>query len=292
MSYSSEDIKLWAEEYKRCLSFKQVANKFNINIKTINKNLKKYKNDLNIILPFEEYIKLKSEGKKKCCQCKEIKSIKEFRILNNIRLNKKQTSYICNECKKKQSKIYRGEHKEEISAYGKQYRKEHPDKIQEINKKRSFESIEANNKRAMERYYEKHEEERNKRNKRHKERMNNDSQYSVAHTLRSRFNGMLRNFNLTKDSSVIDLVGCSIKELVEYIEKFFYNNPKTDENMTWNNRGFLGWHIDHIRPLDSFDLTKDEDIKKAWHYTNLQPLWAKDNWSKGSKIIEEDIDVA
>ena len=54
--------------------------------------------------------------------------------------------------------------------------------------------------------------------------------------------------------------------------------------MTWENWSFKGWHLDHIIPLDSFDLSKEEDKKKAYHYTNLQPLWAKDNLSKGNKI--------
>lgn len=41
---------------------------------------------------------------------------------------------------------------------------------------------------------------------------------------------------------------------------------------------------DHVRPLSSFNLENDDDIKKACHYTNLQPLWAVDNIKKGNKI--------
>jgi len=54
--------------------------------------------------------------------------------------------------------------------------------------------------------------------------------------------------------------------------------------MSWDNHGFKGWHIDHIIPCSAFDLTKVEEQKKCFHYTNLQPLWAKDNLSKGDKL--------
>ena len=77
----------------------------------------------------------------------------------------------------------------------------------------------------------------------------------------------------SKKSSVPDLIGCSIKEAKEYIESKFL------PGMSWDNWTKTGWHIDHIVPCIKFDLTKEEEQKRCFHYTNLQPLWAKDNLS-------------
>jgi len=74
-------------------------------------------------------------------------------------------------------------------------------------------------------------------------------------------------------------VGCSRQELVRHIERQF------QRGMTWDNYGFDGWHIDHIRPLASYDLTDPEQVRLASHFTNLMPLWAKDNFAKGSKLV-------
>ena len=51
--------------------------------------------------------------------------------------------------------------------------------------------------------------------------------------------------------------------------------------MTWQNYGD-GWHIDHIHPCAAFDLTDPEQQKACFHWSNLQPLWAIDNFRKSS----------
>lgn len=75
-----------------------------------------------------------------------------------------------------------------------------------------------------------------------------------------------------------DLVDYTLEELKQHLESLF------QEGMTWNNHG--RWHIDHIRPISSFNLTdnKCEDFKECWTLENLQPLWAEDNIRKGNKI--------
>jgi len=97
----------------------------------------------------------------------------------------------------------------------------------------------------------------------------------LATNLRSRINMALKG-NAKSGSAVRDL-GCAIAELKAYLEAKFL------PGMTWTNWSKTGWHIDHIRPLASFDLTDREQFLVACHYTNLQPLWAEDNMKKSDK---------
>lgn len=73
------------------------------------------------------------------------------------------------------------------------------------------------------------------------------------------------------------LTGCDWKSLREHLESQF------TDGMTWINYGVHGWHIDHIKPLSAFDLTNEQEIKTAFHYSNLQPLWAAENIRKHNK---------
>lgn len=108
-------------------------------------------------------------------------------------------------------------------------------------------------------------------------RKKNDPQYILAKAIRTRIGVALKHRRTQKQWSAVEELGCSIPELVSYIESKF------QPGMTWQNYGIFGWHIDHIRPLVSFDLSNQEQYQQACHYTNLQPLWAKDNLSKSDK---------
>jgi hypothetical protein len=88
-----------------------------------------------------------------------------------------------------------------------------------------------------------------------------------------------------KSKSTIKLLGCSIEFLKLHLSKKFH--PRTDGlTMVLENYGYRGWHVDHIKPCASFDLSKPEEQRKCFHYTNLQPLWAEENFKKHDKIME------
>ena len=109
-----------------------------------------------------------------------------------------------------------------------------------------------------------------------KKRKENDPEFKLMKILRSRIgNAISKIKNAKKCARTMELTGCSLDFLKKHIEDQF------TDGMTWKNHGIL--HIDHIRPCASFDLTKDEEQKKCFHYKNLQPLWGADNLEKGSK---------
>lgn len=105
-----------------------------------------------------------------------------------------------------------------------------------------------------------------------------DVEFRISCNLRARINTAIRRGY--KAGSAIKDLGCTIPELKIYLQDRFLRG------MTWENHSRTGWHIDHIIPLSSFDLTDREQFLRAVHYTNLQPLWASDNIKKGNKIVQ------
>jgi len=71
------------------------------------------------------------------------------------------------------------------------------------------------------------------------------------------------------------LAGCSLNFLRNFLEAQF------QPGMSWENYG--AWHIDHLRPCAAFDLRDPAQQKECFHFSNLQPLWATENWKKNDK---------
>lgn len=88
----------------------------------------------------------------------------------------------------------------------------------------------------------------------------------------------IRQFISKDGKDTIGLIGCSIDDFKKHLESLF------QYGMNWENYGRNGWHIDHIIPCASFDLTDSEQQKRCFHYTNLQPLWEIDNLRKSDKV--------
>jgi hypothetical protein len=116
----------------------------------------------------------------------------------------------------------------------------------------------------------------------HKKRYHSNPTYRLLILCRTRFNKILSNQSVKKSKSFKDLVGKDPDELRTYIESKF------KKGMTWENI-----HIDHIIPCSTFDMKNEEEQQKCFHWSNLQPLFAKDNLKKGNKlnyiVLYEDV---
>ena len=145
------------------------------------------------------------------------------------------------------------------------------DHINEVRRKRrqteeGAKRVAADNKR----YGIKH---RKKLTQKYLNRRRTDPNFKILTILRGRIKDVLKGHS--KSDSTINILGCTIEELWIHLESKF------TEGMTRQNHG--KWHVDHIIPCASFDLTKPEQQVKCFHYTNLQPLWALDNLKKGKR---------
>jgi len=116
------------------------------------------------------------------------------------------------------------------------------------------------------------------RNIRHLENYKNDLTYRLKYNLRNRVKLFLKSSNFTLEKNkTFDITGCSPEQLKKHLESQFI------DNMSWENYGHKGWHIDHKVPLAS--AKNNEEVYRLCHYTNLQPLWSEENYKKGNKII-------
>lgn len=206
-----------------------------------------------------------------CGECGEEKVLSEFSK------DKNRKNGYCSHCKLCHKK-YQEEHKEEISEQQKKYYDEHKEKRKVYLKKYREE-----HKKEMKKYQEEHKEEKKKYREEYKERKNNnrrkryhsDIEFKIRRNLQTRlFDALKRN---SKSASTLKLLGCSVEFLKKHLESQF------KPGMSWDNHSVYGWHIDHIKPCSKFDLSKESEQRKCFHYINLQPLWAEDNLKKGGR---------
>lgn len=109
-----------------------------------------------------------------------------------------------------------------------------------------------------------------------KERKRNDPGYRVMMNCRCRLGDILKSINAKRGSHFSELIGTTSRGLTLHFESLFL------PGMTWDNYGWGPgkWVADHIIPARNFDHLIEDEVMKAWHFTNLQPLWWKENQEK------------
>jgi endogenous inhibitor of DNA gyrase (YacG/DUF329 family) len=187
---------------------------------------------------------------------------------------------------------YRLEHKEQHRIYSKEHYLKNKEKRKKqeqerrkdpVHKKRRAEYMANRYKNPVNRekrkaYYKVY----NEKNKEHNLKLTRaryykyikDPKQRLKFKLRNRLYVALRAKNAEKQLSAMTLIGCSIEYLKKHIESQWL------PGMTWENHTTNGWHVDHIMPCNTFDLTNIEEQQKCFHYTNLRPLWGLDNISR------------
>lgn len=194
--------------------------------------------------------------RKRCYKCKKQRLVKFF----YKRTSSADGLYsYCKSCKQNDDKIYCENNRDKVLENKKLYYLNNKSRISEQRKEYQQRTIEQ--RRKYKRLYE-------------KQRKQKDPLYKLIQNYKNRVCKALKGVGI-KSQSTIKLLGCSIDEFCTHIENQF------SKGMTWENQG--KWHVDHIIPLSSATTIKEKE--KLFHYSNCQPLWAKDNLSKGDKIF-------
>ena len=196
----------------------------------------------------KEIIGRRSDAKFCSQKCADAKHNKEYRLKNK----EETTKYL---------ERYRKNHRKEAKEYARNYRKDNADKVLAGKKK----------------YYDKNIASiLNRNNVYRKKKMDTDPLYKMTYSIRTLIGESLRRRGYKKTSRTAEILGCSFEEFKVYIEK------QMPIGKSIKDLGYYKYHIDHDIPLASAK-TK-EDVIRLCHYTNLKPLWWKDNLSKSSKI--------
>jgi hypothetical protein len=190
---------------------------------------------------------------KECIKCNKKQNYNEF-----YKSTKHKDGYF-NICKKCNKQKYLSCRKEKIE-YQKKYKENNLEKISSYNKE-----WRKKNKEYFQEYYKEwREKNKEKINEYNKKQYKENIQYKLKNILRSRFYSILKKDK--KETSILNLIGCSISNLKSHIEKQFL------PEMNWDNHGKV-WEIDHIKPCIIFDLTDPKQQQECFHFTNLQPLF-------------------
>lgn len=197
---------------------------------------------------------------KKCPQCKVEKDLSLF---NNNATSKIGKASWCKDCAKAHSKKYHSENREIVLA-----------KMRERNK-RYYEKNKERIKAQTSAYQKENASDRTEYKKAwRKERAAKDPNFKVGLVCRRLLQRVLGVSGQKKSKRTADMLGYTAEQLKSHLEKQF------KKGMSWKNYG--EWHIDHITPIAAFASQGDIDPARVNCLTNLRPMWAKENMSKGS----------
>ena len=211
-----------------------------------------------------EFNLVDENGFKKCNRCFNQKILTSFH-----KKKPKVYSLTCRACCSKRTKINYLKNKSHYLNYHNKYRLRNAEKIKSKHDK------DYQKKRNRE-YYVKNKKSLNKKkNEYFKKRRSIDPCFKIKCYLRNRIGFALKRSGEAKKDKSMNFIGCSVSELKKRLQSKFL------PGMTWDNYG--KWHVDHIKPCASFDLSDENQQKECFSYTNLQPLWACDNLRKGDR---------
>lgn len=119
---------------------------------------------------------------------------------------------------------------------------------------------------------------------RYRKKMDTRPDFKTALYLRNQLYNGITGYGAVKETDFITMVGLNPIELNKYLESQF------EEGMTWENHNRHGWHIDHIIPMNAFNMKDSIQQRASCYYKNLRPMWGKPNIQKGAKYLQEDFD--
>ncbi|CAB5226495.1 hypothetical protein UFOVP760_269 [uncultured Caudovirales phage] len=190
----------------------------------------------------------------------EAEKRKRYRDANKEKIRLYNEKYRSRESTKTLLKQHREANKEKMKEYNKQYYQNTKEIRKENYDIEYYRAYRNNNKEKLNQY--------------RKDKRVEDVNYRISCHLRGRLYHALKAKNLRKTNRAHELVGCTLHELKLHLESQWL------PGMSWENNTINGWHIDHIRPIDSFDLNDSQQQKECFHYSNLRPLWAAENLSR------------
>ena len=270
---------------------------------------------INIVMPPNKFAKEKlPDGKKRCMKCEEIKDVDDFKKRNNkpisqcktctnkrnaelkrlkrekvkqdkidkgdIILPKNDNNKVCPYCKSEKSKDnFRKNRKKCLDCereHGKKYRKSN------IGKKKSKKWLDDNSDKMKKLQSDWYQNNKEKVNKKFRERCKNDPEFKIKYVIKSRLNRVLNNHDIGKDKRTMKYVGCTEKLFCEWMEYCF------DKKKSFEKHGEY-WHMDHVIPVNTFDLSIKNNYDICFYWGNYSPLKGTDNMTKKDSIDKKQL---